>query len=581
MGIKFSPLFSQFATKAEVGASIGGIIGGFDTYTLLNAVAPASRVKGGYVVRNDETRVPAGRGQLYVNTGTSYDWVMTWPYAADDIVIEGGYTKLLSGITNAEAAFAILDAIGWVDVGGKPLHGIVARSVGATNPVPTFITTTTFTLAAAANPLTYWYNGIKKVVNTDQSTVLAGAAGLYFIYFNAALGTLLNSSVFPGFTNTSNVIICAVQWNGTDYGLVNDERHGHMRNLAWHDWAHNTVGARYKNGISLTASGTGAAATFSTTAGEIRDEDIIFDFPASSAFPVANAGRLFWQSAATVYSFDKTPSTVPFKRGVNNRPMMVRASDSTLVELASAVNRYINVFVYGTDDLHTPLYFFTESVDDATFGNNGYTSTTNARAIGFPILSGYMLSSELKPLYRLVIRADGVVQTMIASDDYRLVTSLPQSGGVGSLPATAITFTPAGNISATQVQAAIEELDSETSQLMIRVAIDGNGFALTTGEKTPYAVVPFNCVVTGWKLRISASDTMTLDVVTSATLAGSLASICGAGIKPNTSAATNGSGVDLTNWTTALTKDSLITVNCSVAPTSATWAVLILDIVRT
>lgn len=149
-------------------------------------------------------------------------------------------------------------------------------------------------------------------VTSDKTTTLSGAAGLYFIYFDAATGNLTNSTVFPGIDCTSNVLIASVLWNGSNYGLVNDERHGMYRDCEWHKWAHTTVGTRYRSGITLTHnSGTGAAATFSTTAGEIWDEDIQFTVPASSAFPTANAGRLLYQTGATTYAFSVPTSTVP------------------------------------------------------------------------------------------------------------------------------------------------------------------------------------------------------------------------------------------------------------------------------
>jgi hypothetical protein len=113
-------------------------------------------------------------------------------------------------------------------------------------------------------------------------------AGLYFVYFNAATGNVLATKTFPGLSCTSNVIIATVNWNGTNYGLVNDERHGYNRDCEWHQWAHNTVGARYKSGITLTVD-TGAE-TFATTAGEIWDEDIQFTVGAQTE------ARIFYQT---------------------------------------------------------------------------------------------------------------------------------------------------------------------------------------------------------------------------------------------------------------------------------------------
>lgn len=347
----------------------------------------------------------------------------------------------------------------------KKYHGVVGRPVAAgTNPLPTIITTTTFTLGATANPITYYYQGTKVIVDSDKTVTLSDGAGLYYIYFNTTLGTLSALKTLPAFSYNSNVIIASVNWNGTDYGIVRDERHSYIRNTDWHIWSHDTIGCRYESGITLTHNGgTGAGATFSTTAGNIHDEDIDFDVPASSAFPTANTCRLLWQTGANTYTFDKIASTIPFKIGVNNRPVYIKASDFSVVEMSSAVNRYINFFVYATSDLHTPIYIITESVSDAVASNNGYTSLSNARAVGFPNISSF--GAELKPIYRLIVRADGVLQALDTTlDDYRTVTSLPQSAGNVSTTASSVSFSATGNYTATSVQTAFEQVDSVSFQ---------------------------------------------------------------------------------------------------------------------
>lgn len=353
----------------------------------------------------------------------------------------------LSDVSNTTTAL--------LNLGGKPYHGILSRPIPG--PLPLNITTTTFTLSASTSNVTYYYNGKKVIVTTDKTTTLSGDPGLYFIYFDADTGNILNGD-FPGIIFTSNVLIASVFWNGSNYGLVNDERHGYNRNLEWHDWAHNTVGCRYKSGISLTHNGgTGAAATFATTSGEIRDEDIRFTVNASSDFPTVNAGRIFYQSGATTYTFLNTPSTVPFHRGANNRPNVVNATTYALTQLPSAVNRYCNVFVYATTDMHTPIYFVTETMPAATVTAGGYTSTTNARAVSFPNLASYGLGPELKPIYRIVVRADGAVQALIATDDYRLVSSLPMSAGNTSTVASSVSYNPTEPYTQTTVQTAIDQ----------------------------------------------------------------------------------------------------------------------------
>ena len=373
----------------------------------------------------------------------------------------------------------IIGSINEMNIGKIPFHGIESRPVGALNPLPTIITTPTLTLGTTTHPITYYYRGEKVVVSSDITTTLnPGSSGLYFIYFNGNTGTIYNSTSFLGVGLTSDVYVATIHWNGINYGVINDERHGYSRNTAWHTWAHKTIGTRYVSGLTLTHNGgTGAGATLNLTAGEINDEDIQFTISNSSSFPTANTCRLWWQANANYYMFDPALSTTPFKKGANNRPVYVRDTDYAVVQMTSALNRYINVFVYATTDLHTPLYMFTETLPPAIVATNGYTSLANARAVPFPNLSAYGLSAELKPIYRLIIRADGLVTPIDTTlDDYRTVSSLPMAAGNTSTTASAVAFNPAGTLVATTVQTAIEELDGKKlATVAVSYGISGNG----------------------------------------------------------------------------------------------------------
>jgi len=428
--------------------------------------------------------------------------------------------------------------------GKKIYHGIVARPVGGSNPLPTTLTNPKFTLQGSLTTVEYYYQGTLVTVNTDKSVILnnntggtqtsgtlvigqhykitnyisgddfsniattlegtvnttgytftatgttpttwtngstvqrVGMPGAYYIYFDQLTGELITSSS-TAFSTSSNIIIALVYFNGTNYGLVNDERHNYNRNTDWHNWAHYTVGARYRSGLTLTVNTI--AKTFATTAGQLDDEDIEFAISASSSFPTPNAARLLYQTSASLYGFVTTPSVTPGYLGVNGRPYYVNSTGYVLTEMSSAVNRYINVFVYGTTDLHTPIYMFTETVSSTVASNNGYSSTTLARAVPFPNLSGYGLSPELKPLYRLIWRADGELQAIdTAQDDYRTVSSLPQSAGTVSTTASAVTFNAYGNISSTNVQNAIQELDDEKTATATTITIAGTANQITS-----------------------------------------------------------------------------------------------------
>jgi hypothetical protein len=433
-------------------------------------------------------------------------------------------TTLTDSDTDFSTTKAIRNAV-------KKFHGIESRT--SISPLPTHITTTTFTLAANITAITYWYKGTSVTVNTAKTTTLSDGAGLYWIYFDGSTGNILASKTFPGITKDSNVFFASVLWNGSDLGLVMDERHNHTRNPDWHNWAHNTIGVRYGNGLLLSASGTGASATFTLESGKIYDEDIEFDVPASGDWATPNACRHLYLSGASTYSFDNTLSTVPFKIGGANRAIMVRGSDYAQDEV-DASNRYINVFVYTTLDLLCPMYVFSETVSDDVYTDGGHTSVANARAIGFPDLVGFGLSPELKPIYRLIIRGTGELQTITTADDYRNVQSIPMGGGSSPISANGVTFTPAGDIESTNVQSAIEELDTE-KQTRLSIRTESSTFTLSASDKDKYirytgagnitVTVPdtlaTNDVVT---IRQAGDGVITLDNDTGVTLNGELKS---------------------------------------------------------
>lgn len=130
-----------------------------------------------------------------------------------------------------------------------------------------------------------------------------------------------------------------------------------------------------------------------------------------------------------------------------------------------------------------------------------------------------------------------------------------------------------GNPSDFPVSTAQDTAIKETKH--IEVMIDGNGFVITDGVKTPYKFVPFACTISGWDILASNSDSFSIDILYNATFSAAPASITGVGTKPNVSAAASGSGTDLTNWTTTtLAKGGILAFQVAGTPAAATWAVL-------
>jgi len=372
-------------------------------------------------------------------------------------------TTTLLDANNVQTA---VEKLNTVSLGKKEYHGILERATVA--PLPTNLTTNTFILSTGTTPLTYYRKGVKTVVSTNKTITLAGTAGLYYIYFNDDVGTLVNSTVFPGL-NGDNVLLSYVYWNGSNYGIVYDERHSSTRDIDWHTWAHNTVGCRYRSGLDFAFAGNVVGnTTFSISAGEINDEDIQF------ATGIQTTARIWYQSSASTYAFDTTVSTTPYKHN-GTGIQAVNSAGYGLVTI-TASNRYFNYWVYGTTSNLAPTHIFCETT--STIG--GYTSVNNARAVVPPSLSAFGLSPEYKLLYRVVVNGAGLVQTPTKGDDYRTVATV--SGSViPSTTASSVSFNPIGNIVATNVQSAIQELDAEKVALG---GIDGGqtiiGGTLTT-----------------------------------------------------------------------------------------------------
>lgn len=324
-----------------------------------------------------------------------------------------------------------------------PWHGVVSRTT--VSPLPTTITTTTFTLACNTTPMTYYNNGVKYIVSTAQTCTMQGT-GLNFVYFNTS-NVLTCSQTFPGLApDSGNVIVAMVFWNGSNFGVVYDERHGYTRDSAWHIWAHNTIGARYGAGLAFTFAGTtNANTTFAFSSGNIYDEDINYTITAPTTC------NIFRQSAASTFLLAQTGSTLPYLYSAGTQA--VRSDTFALVTITAA-NRWFNFWAYGTTAVGTPIGIVTETVAPADVG--GYTSAANARLINPPNLTSPSgLSPEFKLLYRIVVNGQGLISPTVAADDYRLTQPLP-SGGVPSSTASSVTYTPTSPDGSANVQAALD-----------------------------------------------------------------------------------------------------------------------------
>lgn len=102
----------------------------------------------------------------------------------------------------------------------------------------------------------------------------------------------------------------------------------------------------------------------------------------------------------------------------------------------------------------------------------------------------------------------------------------------------------------------------------IEVVIDGGGSAITTGVKG-YLEVPFDCVITAWRIVSDVSGSIVVDVWkdTYANFPPVLADTITASAKPTLSTAQKNQDTTLTGWTTSLTDGDWLAFNVDSATT--------------
>jgi len=330
-------------------------------------------------------------------------------------------------------------------IGSRWLSGFVSRTDNTIS-----LSTRMVTVAKTGTNFTVYSDGIK-YVKTTESKEIANTVGLHYVYFGAD-GVITESTAGWDFTS-GKIPICTVFWNGS-IGALSDERHSASRNLRWHEWAHDTIGARYESGLGQTYPTTSVDGKFQIESGNIHDEDIDFSIGQQKVC------RNFYETASGTWTFangtDNAGNDYPYIRNASTGKVQYPKSDSSYTLTDAADSKYVVVWAYATTDAVRPIYLITAAKTDA------YANMTAARAATAPSTAG-LLTPEMKLIYRWIFSGDGQYQE---GADYRSSTSLP-AGGTPVTNAVAVTFSPIGNIAATNVQNAIYELDTEKEPVFV------------------------------------------------------------------------------------------------------------------
>jgi len=252
--------------------------------------------------------------------------------------------------------------------------------------------TATFTLTATDDKI--WIDGVEYEIDTLQVQLPSGQdapSGLYWIWATAPGGTpqLNTSTTQPGF---GVCLTAAVYWNTTtNKGLLNCERHWMGRDKWMHEYLHETVGARYADGMA----GTFNDATFSIAAGEFYDEDIEHENIEETV------ATLLYHDGDADWVWDAATAT-PYKEVNSN---LVYNDGTTLTE--ATANRFVNYYVYMTPDVVDPVHIF--------IGTAQYTTLAGAQAAPIPSL-GDLPGAENKLIYSIIYKNSATIAWQHTTD---------------------------------------------------------------------------------------------------------------------------------------------------------------------
>jgi hypothetical protein len=314
------------------------------------------------------------------------------------------------------------------------------------------------TLKPVATSFTVYTMGVKHVLTNTQTVTVTNDQTITYIYLDSA-GVLQKSISVWDLTIGTNIPVGIVFKDGSTYALT-DERHGHERNKAWHNWAHNNIGAMYKSGLTATFT----TSTLSVTQGIIYDEDLQADTGSTRT-----TCSLWYRNATTGMRLVRGSN---YAKAVSIGGILRYDNGSgTLQDVTN--NRYATNWVYATNDPTEPIY--------CVVGQGDYSNLTNARNASAPTIN--LITAEWKLIYRVIYqRTSGVpAGTYVESADFRTVqTGVPTSAittdhnalinreTANSHPASAISYDNGGD-TLTDIQTELDARINKTYTLTIEV----------------------------------------------------------------------------------------------------------------
>lgn len=346
---------------------------------------------------------------------------------------------------------------------------------------------------SSSNPVIFYTDGngvaVRRVKNAPVVFTFANTTGIWYFYFDSS-GNPIATQTAP--TDSSTIArVYRIYWNSTlaiaDKRVI-ESLEAYKNDATWidRDWK-DTQGAQYSSGFTLTsnvlASGTpaidGSNAVVNLTSGTILDSNLAYTLTNASTgtakFTQNLGSGLLPATSGKFITITNNASLILDKIPATDFPFLWNATTNTpeyLTQLGVRTGVSVNnFFVYYLYVIQDPRRGETIKIKSAEidFANSSLAeahSWTQLQTL-FPTLR----DSKIRVLYKLTFEYKtafdiGTKKSALRKiEDLRKqrITSTATVGGV--IPASTVSFTAAGNISSTNVQLALEELDSEKENL--------------------------------------------------------------------------------------------------------------------
>lgn len=349
----------------------------------------------------------------------------------DSLVSDGAGNVLFETITSSGSGGGIEEApingkqyaredAGWTEVtssgssGGDTIFLSMADKTGHYTGFPnnadTILSFTsgslgiTRTLTLAGTDFKIYINGIEYNIATNMTKQIPDVTGLYWFWIELVgeTPTLQTQIGSPGF---DKCLVATVYWNTTiDKGILSNERHWMGRDKWLHEYLHETVGARWFSGGTISFP---TESTFALTQCELYDEDIeSFCVAASTCKILYRNGSANWEwDDAQTYLAKINGSTLRWNDG------------NSLADLG--VSKYMAMWVFATNNVSEPFISLMGQVESNTIALARTDNTpSNLTLTNLP-------SAEMKLLYRVIFKQGTTAP--IETSDYRSVSNLPVS----------------------------------------------------------------------------------------------------------------------------------------------------------